>query len=117
MRPSLIHRKGPVETYFFHYSAEEQHIFPVLAQRMPAFRKELKLLTQHQRIHEGVEQLEAYLADVKCSKTELRLSELKTILDGFGPVLWAHLDDEVKQLAPENMKRYWSVEEVERLPI
>ena len=98
-------------------SAEEQHIFPILAQRMPAFRKELELLTQHKQIHAGLEKLEKYLDEVKASKRDLRLDELKIILDGFGSVLFAHLDDEVKQLAPENLQKYYTLEEVKRLPM
>ena len=98
-------------------NAEEQHIFPILAQRMPAFRKELELLTQHKQIHAGIEKLEKYLDEVKVSKRDLRLDELKAIMDGFGPVLFAHLDDEVKQLAPENLQKYFSLEEVQRLPM
>lgn len=84
---------------------------------MPAFRKELELLTQHKAIHEGVERLEKYIGEVKTSKRDLRLEELRDILESFGTVLWSHLDDEVKQLEPENMKKYWSLEEVQRLPM
>ena len=84
---------------------------------MPAFRKELELLTQHKQIHVGLEKLEEYLQDVKASTRELRLDELKTILDSFGPVLFAHLDAEVKELAPDNLRKYYTVDEVKRLPM
>ncbi|KAL6719231.1 hypothetical protein ACLMJK_003468 [Lecanora helva] len=100
-----------------HHSIEEQHIFPVLAQRMPAFRKELELLTQHKEIHKGMDKLEAYLEECKAGKRDLQMGELKHIMDGFGTVLWAHLSDEVAQLSPENMRKYWSIEEVKRLPM
>lgn len=96
---------------------EERHIFPVLAQRIPAFRKELELLTQHKQIHAGLDKLEAYLDQVKASKKDLRLDELKVILDSFGPVLFAHLDEEVRQIGPDNLRKYYTLEEVKRLPM
>ena len=98
-------------------SAEEQHIFPVLAQRMPAFQKELELLTQHKQIHHGLDKFEAYIDDCKAGKRDMRMDELKEIMDSFGTVLWAHLQDEVNQLSVDNMRKYWSLEEVKRLPM
>ena len=98
-------------------SAEEQHIFPVLAQRMPAFKKELELLTQHKQIHNGLDKFEAYIDDCKAGKRDMRMDELKEIMDSFGTVLWAHLQDEVDQLSVDNMRKYWSLDEVRRLPM
>lgn len=84
---------------------------------MPAFRKELELLTQHKEIHLGMDKMEAYLDDCKAGKRHLRMEELKEIMDSFGTVLWEHLSDEVQQLSPDNMRKYWSLEEMRRLPI
>ena len=63
---------------------------------MPAFKKELELLTQHKQIHVGIDKLEKYLDECERGERELRMQELKEILDSFGEVLWQHLDDEVK---------------------
>ena len=84
---------------------------------MPAFRKELELLTQHKAIHRGVDQFEAYLEKCSSGETELRLDEMKVIMDGFGDVLWTHLDDEVKQLGADNMQKYWTLEEMKHMPM
>ncbi|KAF2631189.1 hypothetical protein BU25DRAFT_428909 [Macroventuria anomochaeta] len=100
-----------------HHGIEERHIFPVLAKKMPAFKKELELLTQHKQIHAGLDKLTKYLDECNSGERELRLSELKEILDGFGKVLWQHLDDEVKELGAENMRKYWSKEEMVRMPM
>ncbi|KAL1634086.1 hypothetical protein SLS58_010833 [Diplodia intermedia] len=100
-----------------HHSIEERHIFPVLAQKMPAFRKELELLTQHKQIHKGLEKLEKYLEDCRRGEDELRMDKMREILDTFGKVLWQHLDEEVKELGAENMRKYWSIEEVRRIPM
>lgn len=100
-----------------HHGIEEQHIFPILARKMPEFKKELELLTQHKQIHKGLERLEEYFTAVRCGEKELRMGELKDILDSFGKVLWQHLDDEVRALGAENMRRYWTVEEMRRLPM
>ncbi|KAH4959359.1 hypothetical protein HBI78_165540 [Parastagonospora nodorum] len=100
-----------------HHTIEEEHIFPVLAKKMPAFRKELELLTQHKQIHIGLDKLEKYLEECSDGERESRMSELKDILDSFGKVLWQHLDDEVKQLGAENMRKYWTAEEIRRMPM
>jgi hemerythrin-like domain-containing protein len=100
-----------------HHTIEEKHIFPVLAKKMPAFRKELELLTQHKQIHNGLDKFEKYLEECVDGERELRMSEMKDILDTFGTVLWQHLDDEVKQLGAENMRKYWTIEEIRRIPM
>ena len=100
-----------------HHTIEEEHIFPVLAKRMPAFKKELELLTQHKQIHEGLEQFEEYLAQCRSGERELRLEEMGKVMETFGTVLWQHLDDEVRQLGAENMRKYWTKEEIRRLPM
>jgi hemerythrin-like domain-containing protein len=100
-----------------HHTIEEQHIFPVLAKKMPVFRKELELLTQHKQIHVGLDKLEKYLEECAGGERELRMGEMKDILDTFGTVLWQHLDDEVKQLGAENMRKYWTAEEIRRMPM
>lgn len=100
-----------------HHTIEEQHIFPILAKKMPAFQKELELLSQHKQIHVGIDKMESYLGECERGERELRMQELKEILDSFGDVLWQHLDDEVKQLEAENMRKYWSLEEMRRIPM
>ncbi|KAJ5300340.1 uncharacterized protein N7443_005342 [Penicillium atrosanguineum] len=101
----------------FHHSIEEQHIFPVLAKKMPEFRKELELLTQHKQIHAGLEKLEAYLEKCRSGEEDMRREEIKRLMDGFGKVLWQHLDQEVETLKADNMRQHWSVEEMRRLPM
>jgi hemerythrin-like domain-containing protein len=100
-----------------HHTIEEQYFFPPLAARMPAFAQNDHLISQHERIHEGLVRLEAYLDECRSGLRELRLPELKDVMDSFGEVLWAHLDDEVRMLGAENMRRYWSKEEVAALNI
>ncbi|SLM40308.1 Haemerythrin/HHE cation-binding motif [Lasallia pustulata] len=100
-----------------HHGIEEAHIYPVLAKKMPAFRKELELLTQHKQIHQGLDKFEAYLEECKSGERELRLEEMKALMDTFGAVLWAHLDDEVKGLSAENMRKYWTVQEMRSMPM
>lgn len=100
-----------------HHTIEEQHIFPILAKKMPKFKKELELLTQHKQIHEGLEVFEKYVEACRTGERELRFIELKGVMDGFGAVLWEHLDDEVRELRAENMHKYWSMDEMRRLPM
>ena len=100
-----------------HHSIEEEHIFPVLARKMPAFKKELELLTQHKEIHTGLENFQTYLESCSRGQRELRLSELKDLMDTFGDVLWEHLADEVEQLGAQNMRKYWSIQDMKNMPM
>jgi hypothetical protein len=79
---------------------------------MPIFAPQDHLIKQHEQIHEGLEQLEEYLKACLHGEKEYRNEEMKTVLDRFGKVLWEHLDLEVKMLGAENMRRYWSKDEI-----
>ncbi|KAL8901363.1 MAG: hypothetical protein Q9192_000578 [Flavoplaca navasiana] len=105
------------EHLHLHHSIEEMHIFPVLAKKMPAFQKEQELLTQHKQIHAGLDQFQAYLEACVNGERELRMSELKALMDRFGSVLWTHLHDEVEQLGAEHMRQYWTPAEMKSMPM
>jgi hemerythrin-like domain-containing protein len=111
-----------------HHDIEEAHVFPRLAQRMPIFsrkpppsasaadKEEAGLMCeQHKAIHKGLVLLEDYLKACKKGEEDFRMDELKRRMDTFGTVLWAHLAKEVEQLGAENMRKYWSVEDMRRL--
>ncbi|RAL11885.1 hemerythrin domain-containing protein, partial [Aspergillus homomorphus CBS 101889] len=100
-----------------HHKIEETHIFPVLARRMPAFRRELALVGQHRAIHAGMDALGAYVAECRGGARELDRAEVRRLLEGFGGVLLAHLDEEVFALRAENMRSFWSISEMSALPI
>ncbi|RAH70189.1 hemerythrin domain-containing protein [Aspergillus aculeatinus CBS 121060] len=100
-----------------HHTIEERHIFPVLARRMPEFRRELSLVGQHKVIHRGMDALERYLEGCRRGETDLERGEVKRLLEGFGTVLFEHLDQEVEALRAENMRRYWKVGEMAGLPM
>ncbi|KAK2007606.1 hypothetical protein LZ32DRAFT_610143 [Colletotrichum eremochloae] len=101
-----------------HHGIEEAHVFPMLAERMPEFRGgRAELLRQHKEIHKGLDAFEDYLRRCRDRETELELSVLREKMDGWGGVLWAHLDQEVATLGAENMRRYWTMEEVRRMPM
>jgi hypothetical protein len=89
---------------------------------MPEFRSgkgngAAELLQQHKQIHAGMSVFEEYLRQCRNRETELNLSVLKDKMDTWGPVLLKHLDQEVKTLGAENMRRYWTIEELKSIPI
>ncbi|ROV90328.1 hypothetical protein VSDG_08139 [Cytospora chrysosperma] len=84
-----------------HHSIEESYIFPVLARRMP----------------EGMDAMEEYLRRCRGGEAELDMAVLRAVMDTWGAVLWRHLDQEVEALAAENVRRYFTVEEVRRIPM
>lgn len=75
------------------------------------------MLTHHKAIHKGVDQMERFLESCQSGESELRLDELKKIMDGFGTVLWEHLDAEVKELGANNMAQYWTLQEMNQIPM
>lgn len=102
-----------------HHGIEEAHIFPILGRRMDAFNAKSATgpLEQHRQIHKGMEELQAYLSACQSGTKTLKRDEVKTIMDGFAVVLWTHLDDEVKLLGAENMRKYWSKQEMAAMPM
>ena len=105
-----------------HHGIEESYVFPILAKKMPEFRSgkgngAAELLRQHKEIHKGLETLQNYLCACKSGETELEMSVLKTKMEGWGTVLWTHLDQEVRTLGAENMRKYWSLDEMRGLQI
>ncbi|KAK7908676.1 hypothetical protein PG985_015979 [Apiospora marii] len=86
-----------------HHDIEERHIFPVLAKKMPEFKTgrgngAAELLRQHREIHHGMEGLEKYLTACRSGESDLEMREVRT-------------------LGAENMRKYWTPDEMKRLPM
>ncbi|GAA6060978.1 hypothetical protein JCM10212_006560 [Sporobolomyces blumeae] len=99
----------------FHHGIEEQHIFPVLAQRMPQFRIEHQ--EEHDAIHDGMSKLESLISRVTSDPSTYSPKEFQENLASWGPLLFYHLDAEVKTLKSDVLRRYYTLEEVKRLPM
>lgn len=85
--------------------------------------------------HVGLEKLSSLLAKWRKSPSTYSPSEMRSCLDGFREVLFYHLDEEVSSsrsrwqmykfyhhqqvadLRGENLKKYFTLEEIERLPV
>ncbi|KAI5805061.1 hypothetical protein EDC01DRAFT_641857 [Geopyxis carbonaria] len=95
-----------------HHTIEEQHIFPLLARKMPEFRRELEMLEHHRQIHAGLEGFEQFLKECERGERDLDFAELLATMEVFREVLWVHLAEEVKLLGADNMRKYWTLEEM-----
>ncbi|KAL5339523.1 hypothetical protein BJX70DRAFT_397722 [Aspergillus crustosus] len=105
-----------------HHHIEETHVFPHLAKKMPEFqtgrgKRAAELLRQHRQIHDGLVGFQEYLERCLSGEEELRLEVLREKMEGWREVLWTHLDQEVKTLGAENMRRYWTKEEMAAIPM
>lgn len=120
-----------------HHNIEETYLFPLLARKMPEFRSNhfplpmtatgkdqndknrqaALLLQQHKDIHDGMDDLEIYLGTCKAGEAELEMSVVKDKMDTWGVVLWDHLNLEVQTLGADNMRKYWTLEEIRRIPM
>lgn len=99
-----------------HHAIEEQFVFPRLAARMPEFDpRRGDMVAQHARIHAGLEAFEGYLKRCQRGEQDFDMGALKEKMESWGDVLWAHLDEEVKALGAENMRKYWSKEDMMRM--
>ncbi|KAF7950017.1 hypothetical protein EAE96_007321 [Botrytis aclada] len=96
-----------------HHTIEERHFFPELAARMSEFRKDL--VGQHREIHHGLDKMHRYVKMCRSGETELQLLHIKVLMDSFGEILWTHPDDEVRALGADNMRKYWTLQEMTEL--
>ncbi|CCG84809.1 protein of unknown function [Taphrina deformans PYCC 5710] len=99
-----------------HHNIEETTWFPVLAKKMPGFREGEFAKTQHQEMHKGLDVLHPYLIECQKGARDFRREEVRTIMDSFSGILWQHMDEEVVELGAQSMKRYWTLEEMKRMP-
>jgi len=98
-----------------HHSIEEQYIFPVLAKRMPQFAEDEKHKQSHKGIHDGLDAMGKLIKSYKEDPTSYSPEKMRECLDSFRDVLMRHLDEEVQDLQAENMKKYWTLKEVEQI--
>ena len=108
-----------------HHGIEESYIFPLLARKMPEFQAAgrgghkgpaAELLQQHRMIHAGMDDFAEYMRQCRNREVELELGVMKSKMDSWGDVLLKHLDQEVHTLRAENMRKYWTVEEMKSMP-
>lgn len=99
-----------------HHSIEEAYLFPVLGKKMPNFRPGHFATEQHKDIHSGLDRVQSYLEACQKGESDLQREKLQQLMDVFGKVLWQHMDDEVRELGAENMKEYWTEQEMKSLP-
>ncbi|CAK5281531.1 unnamed protein product [Mycena citricolor] len=102
-----------------HHTIEEAHIFPILATKMPQFSTETEHahIDSHKGIHDGLEALGELVQKYKAEPSSYSPSELRACLDGFRDVMFNHLDEEVNDLRGDNMKKYWTLEELDLIPM
>jgi hemerythrin-like domain-containing protein len=97
-----------------HHDIEEARVFPMLARKMPIFRNTETMKMQHKEIHEGLDKLKSWLEQCRDGESDYRAQEMRDMMDTFGQVLWEHLDAEVKQLGAENMRKFWTLKDMQR---
>ncbi|GAA6026807.1 hypothetical protein JCM8097_005875 [Rhodosporidiobolus ruineniae] len=98
-----------------HHGIEERYIFPVLAKKMPQFQDDHQ--EEHDAIHEGMHKFETLIAKYRNEPSSYSPDEFRHHLASWGPILFYHLNAEVESLKPDVLRRYWTLEEVKRLPM
>ncbi|EJD02598.1 uncharacterized protein FOMMEDRAFT_19894 [Fomitiporia mediterranea MF3/22] len=100
-----------------HHSIEERFIFPELAKKMPSFAENDQHRKSHEGIHDGLVKLGAITREFRENPTSYSPERMRECLDSFRDVLMKHLDEEVEDLRGENLKKYWTLEELDKIPI
>jgi len=100
-----------------HHNIEETYIFPILAKKMPSFREDEQHRLKHKQIHDGLDALAVIIKRVKEDPSSYSPADLRACLDGFREPLMTHLDEEVQDLQAENMRKYWTLEEIKQIPM
>ncbi|KIK67349.1 hypothetical protein GYMLUDRAFT_217561 [Collybiopsis luxurians FD-317 M1] len=101
-----------------HHTIEEMHIFPILARRMKEFAQSDDNhghIASHKAIHEGLERLKTLVHQYKAEPTGYDPTKMRECLDSFREVLFAHLDQEVEDLRGRNLKKHFTLEEIENI--
>ncbi|PVG00330.1 hypothetical protein CPB86DRAFT_782658 [Serendipita vermifera] len=98
-----------------HHDIEEAHVFPRLATRMPEFRPNEKHKNSHKKIHDGLDRVEIVVKEFKENPSSYKPEVLREALDSFREPLYTHLAEEVESLSAENMRKYWSLQDIARL--
>lgn len=117
--PGFLHQaRNVARSLDGHHRIEEAHIFPILAPKVPAFRPHTsEHVVAHRVIHAGLEKYEAYIQKALAKPSEYNAREFREVMDSFRKPLYDHLDQEVRDLSPDNLKKYGvTLNEVRQLP-
>ncbi|TFK75388.1 hypothetical protein BDN72DRAFT_811004 [Pluteus cervinus] len=100
-----------------HHTIEEQYFFPMLAKKMPEFsvNSDAAHMISHAGIHRGLDDLTALVRSCQADRTTYSPEKMRECLDSFRDVLFNHLDEEVADLAGENLRKHFTLEELNRL--
>lgn len=100
-----------------HHRIEEAHIFPILAAKHPAFAPKADHIKSHRIIHDGLERYNKYIQDALKDPSKYNSLEFRAVMDSFRKPLFDHLDQEVRDLEPENLKRNGvTLSDIQQLP-
>jgi hypothetical protein len=100
-----------------HHSIEEAYIFPLLAEKHPAFQHGAEHKLAHEAIHDGLERYSAFLHESLKDEKSYAPDKLRAILDSFREPLFHHLDQEVQDLGADSLRAHgFTLKDLARLP-
>jgi hypothetical protein len=90
-------------------SKEEKFWFPEWEKRVPG--SAAANFEQHRAFHDGMEKLERYANEVKTDPTKYDGHKVIEMIEEFGPVLHAHLNDEIDTLNPAILSQIFKTQD------
>ena len=101
-----------------HHGIEEAHIFPVLAKKLPQFKKSGEHSAEHDVMHKALGDLEGYAAYVQDDPEAWKLDKAKALCTRLEKALFPHLAAEEESIKGSSMKAAgFTPAEVARIPI
>lgn len=79
-----------------HHDNEERFYFPWLEEYIGIKNYMEKNVEQHHAFAPGLKQWEDYIAALKAGKETFDGAKIRSIIDGFGPIFFQHLKEEVE---------------------
>ncbi|KAG6832593.1 hypothetical protein H0H92_014429 [Tricholoma furcatifolium] len=100
-----------------HHTIEERFVFPILAKKIPKFAHDAQdgHVRSHQAIHDALQSLLALVTKWRMDPASYSPAEMTEALEGLAGVLFEHLDQEVEDLRGDNLKPYFTLEEIEAI--
>jgi len=121
LRQFLAMASNFCRTLEMHHNIEETYFFPILGKKMPPFAKNHKkhgeMLEHHKKIHKGLDKFSDYVEKCRDGEKDFVGAEMLELMEAFEQILWQHLEEEVQNLRAENMRKYWTLEELKMLPL
>jgi hemerythrin-like domain-containing protein len=88
-----------------HHRIEEMSLFPILAKRLPQFKRTGAHVAEHAMMHKALEDLQGYAANVQSKQELFNKVKAQGLAKALEDALFPHLQEEEESLKGENLRK------------